>query len=342
MNEFINDIRKLKNNLGDSAVILGHHYQREEIISVSDFIGDSYYLAKKSSEQKNAKYIVFCGVRFMAEAAAILCSPEQKVLHPESTAGCPLADMANLEEVSSAWEEIGTVCDISKVIPLTYINSSAQLKAFCGKNSGLVCTSSNAPRAFDYAFSKANKLFFFPDQHLGRNTAIDKGFSEKEIILWQNSMPLGGNTKEDLKNSKIILWDGHCHVHTFFTTDDIKDIRKKFEGVKVIVHPECPRDVLEASDEAGSTGFIVDYVSKAPKGSTIAIGTEINLVSRLAKSNKDKNIIELKRSMCPNMYKINLQNLLSTLKNIDTKEPVDLPLEIKKDAHIALKRMLEV
>lgn len=336
------EISFIKKKLYPELLILAHHYQREEIVEISDFVGDSYYLAKTSSEHNAARYIVFCGVRFMAEAAAILCNNNQKVLHPDKDAGCPLADMADLDLVMNAWNKIGNTCDISKVMPIAYINSSAELKAFCGRNNGLICTSSNAKRALEWGFSKGDKVFFFPDQHLGRNTAALMGIKDDEIMIWDPDKEFGKDVKKALSEVKLILWNGFCHVHTFFTVEDILSIRKRFPETKIIVHPECAREVVEASDEAGSTSYIVEYVKKAPSGSTIAIGTEINLISRLAKTYPDKRVIELKRSFCPNMFKITLEKLFYTLKNLDSFEAVKVSDEIKKDAKIALQRMLEV
>ena len=336
------EIRYLKKGLSPGLLILGHHYQREEIIEMADLVGDSYSLAKAAAERKDIKNIVFCGVRFMAESAAILSREGQRVFHPDETAGCPLADMADLETVKRAWEEIKEVSGKSKIIPVTYINSSAEIKAFSGKNSGIICTSSTAGRAFDWAFSRGDKLFFFPDRHLGRNTALDKGIEPDEILLWNPENQLGGHSKDEIKNAKVILWNGFCHVHTFFTVDDVTSVRKNYPGVKVIVHPECTRPVVEASDEAGSTSYIVDYVKKEKAGSVIAVGTEINLVSRIAKMNPDKKIIELKRSLCPNMFKITLDKLAFVLKNIKSFKPVEVEDSVRNDARLALQRMLEV
>ncbi len=336
------EIIKLKKLLAGHLVILGHNYQRQEIINVSDLIGDSYYLAKTSAQQKGVKYIVFCGVRFMAEAAAILCGQNQKVLHPDAQAGCPLADSANYDDVTVAWEELAKVIDINQLMPLTYINSGADLKAFCGSKGGLVCTSSNAMNAMKYGFKKAKKLFFFPDQHLGRNTAAKMGIEPDEMVVFRPSEELGSNSKKDIEKAKIILWDGYCHVHTFFKPQHVEDVRKKYPGVKVVVHPECPQEVVKLSDETGSTGFIADYVKNAPKGSTVAVGTEINLVSRLAKENPDKTVIELKRSLCPTMYRITPEKLYNVIANIESFEHIELPEEIRNEAALALKRMLEV
>lgn len=335
-------IKQLKEELGNELIILGHHYQREGVVRLSDVVGDSYFLAKSSRDRKEARFIVFCGVRFMAEAARILCDRGQKVIHPDPDAGCPLADMASLDEVKVVWEELRGAIGSKDVLPLTYINSSADLKAFCGMNGGLVCTSSNAQRAMKYGFEKASVLFFFPDQHLGRNTAASMGIPEDEILLWRRDEDMGGNSAREISRAKIILWDGFCHVHTHFKVDDVKRVRRLYPDIKVIVHPECEKEVVDASDEAGSTSFIVNYVKKAPNNATIAVGTEINLVSRIAKENPNKRVFELKRSLCPNMYKISEQKLLASLENRDKDRGVILEDEVISQARLALSRMLEV
>ncbi len=279
-------ILKAKKRLGQELVILGHHYQRDEVIAFADFRGDSFALSKAASEQKNAKYIVFCGVHFMAEAARILAAPHQKVILPNIYAGCPMSDMAHADDVENAWNELGKKLDMKKVIPIVYMNSEAALKAFCGRHGGIVCTSSNAPRTFDWAFSRGEKIFFFPDEHLARNTARIKGIGKDEIQFWNSST-------HQLINSQLLLWPGFCHVHTYFNLEQILEARAKYPGCKVIVHPECKEEVVLASDESGSTEGICKYVKSAAKGETIVIGTEINLVARLAKENPDKKIVPL-------------------------------------------------
>jgi quinolinate synthase len=342
--ELVERIQARKAEYGDSLTILGHHYQRREIVALADHRGDSYALSKVAAEQKSVKYIVFCGVRFMAEAAEILASQyeDKIVLHPDRTAGCPMADMADRGQVEVAWKEMTTVIPAESVIPVTYINSDANLKAFCGKHGGTVCTSSNAGGAFDWARERGERIFFFPDEHLGRNTGNVKGVPKERMILWDPAQPMGGNTEEAIRNSEVILWKGYCHVHTWFTVDMIQAMRKEHPGIQVVVHPECPEEVVAAADANGSTGYIVKYVEKAPAGSTITIGTEINLITRLGDEHPDKTIIPLSRSLCPNMWKVSLNDLAWTLDNIDTVNHVTLPAEIKTDALAALHRMLEI
>ena len=340
--ELIARILKIKSELGDRLVILGHHYQRDAIIKVSDFTGDSFKLAKLAAQSKNAKYIVFCGVHFMAEAAAILANPDQIVLHPDMTAGCPLADYATIEQVEQAWNDINHICSVENITPVTYVNSHAELKAFCGRNNGIVCTSSNAAKVFDWGFSQREKMFFFPDQHLGRNTANSKGIPKQKIIVWDPDLQNGGNSIKSISRAQIILWNGYCHVHTWFTTDHIKQIREKYPDIKIVVHPECPEEVVGLSDAVGSTEYIIQYVNDAAKHSKIAVGTELNLVNRLASQNPDKTIIPLARSLCPNMYKINLRNLCWTLEEMGKVNQVIVPADIAKEANVALERMLKI
>ncbi len=337
-----NRILDMKATLGKRLVILGHHYQRDEVIELSDFHGDSYGLCKKAAEQKQAEFIVFCGVHFMAEAADIISSPNQIVHIPDLAAGCPLADFADLTSVQQAWHDIAAICGSEKITPITYINSSAEIKAFCGRNKGTVCTSSNALPAMKWGFNKSEKLFFFPDQHLGTNTGNKFGIPVNERIFWDPNLPLGGNFPEKIKNAKLILWKGHCHVHTRFKLNHIQTVRKSLPEAKIVVHPECTEEVVNAADDNGSTSYIIKYVQQAESGSTIAVGTELNLVHRLAKQNPDKNIFPLARSMCPNMYKINLYNLCWTLDNLGKINIVKVPENVKQDALLALDRMLQI
>ncbi|OQX88249.1 quinolinate synthetase [candidate division KSB1 bacterium 4484_87] len=333
-------IHAVKAKLGKKLVILGHHYQRDEVLEFADFRGDSFGLSKVAAEQEDAKYIVFCGVHFMAEAADILTAEHQIVHIPEMSAGCPLADFANLVTVSEAWEEIiGVVPDV-KITPITYINSTAGLKAFCGKNNGTVCTSSNAAQILEWALKNSDKVFFFPDQFLGSNTANKLGIEANKKIIWDSTLPLGGNSHQQIENAKVILWKGYCHVHSWFKLEHIASFRRQFPGGKVIVHPECPEEIVNAADADGSTSQIISYVKSAPKGSTVAVGTEINLVNRLSNETKDKTVLPLARSLCPNMYKINLHNLCFTLENLGQKNIVHVPADIARDASLALERML--
>lgn len=330
---------------GSRLLVLAHHYQRREIVELSHRRGDSFELARSAQRESDARWVVFCGVRFMAESAAILGAKGQSVIHPDARAGCPLADMADLPEVQAAWDELeGVLGDLKgQVTPVTYINSSAELKAFCGRNQGTVCTSSNAGRAFQWAMEKAERVFFFPDQHLGRNTVVTRGIPADHVLLWRKDEPLGGNSPDAVRQAQVILWDGHCHVHTWFTTKQIEDLRSGHPGIQVVVHPECPRNVVEAADANGSTSFIIDYVNRAAPGSTIAIGTELNLVERLAlEAEQGKRVIPLARSICPNMYRINPQNLCWSLEKPEAYSPVTVPEDVSRDARVALDRMLSL
>jgi len=335
-------ILDIKSKLGKRLVILGHHYQRDEVVELSDFQGDSYGLCQQAADQKDAEFIVFCGVHFMAEAADILSNSHQVVHIPDLTAGCPLADFADITSVQQAWQEIGAICGTDEITPITYINSSAEIKAFCGRNNGAVCTSSNALAAMKWGFNRSEKLFFFPDQHLGTNTGNKYGIAVDERITWDPDQPLGGNSAEKIKQARLILWKGHCHVHTRFNLNHIGEVRKNYPGAKIVVHPECPEEVVNAADDNGSTSYIIKYVQQAEPKSTIAIGTELNLVHRVAKQNPGKTVFPLARSMCPNMYKINLYNLCWTLDNLGKINIVQVPENVKKDALLALDRMLQI
>ena len=340
--DMIDKIIKIKQELGNQLVILTHHYQRKEIIDLGDHRGDSFGLSQKAAQDENAKYIVFCGVHFMAESAAILAKDHQTVQIPDMNAGCWMADMADSYLVEKAWNDVTAIVGENIVTPLVYMNSDAFIKAHCGKNNGAVCTSSNASKAFEWAFKQREKIFFFPDEHLGRNTGNHLNIPANEMIVWDPEKPLGGNSEQDIKKAKVFLWKGYCLVHTRFTTDDMKAMRKKFPGAKIVVHPECTQEVVKASDAVGSTSFIVKYVAQSQPGSTIIIGTEINLIKRLAMEYPDKNILPLKDSLCPNMYKINLKNLLTCLENIGKTNIVTIDEAIKKDAFIALENMLSL
>ena len=338
-------IRAKKKELGDSIVILTHHYQRLEIVEFHDFLGDSYVLAKRASQQKNAEKIVFCGVRFMAEAADILSDDDKAVYLANPIAGCPMADMAPEDEVYDSWEQIESVLGPGKVIPLAYMNSTAELKAFCGKNEGLICTSSNADAAFDYCFAQGKKLFFFPDQHLGRNTANKKGIPKDKIVMYNPNLENGGLTAAEIERADVILWYGYCHVHTNFTPEHVVKIRQRFPDVQIVVHPECPEAVVNLADSIGSTSHIVKYVDQAPAGSIIAVGTELNLVHRLSVTNPDKKVFSLAVDMCvvcSNMFRTTIQDLCFTLENFDKAELIKLPESISRHAYLALERMLKV
>ena len=340
--DMIDKIINIKQKLGNQLVILTHHYQRKEIVDLGDHRGDSFGLSQRAAQDENAKYIVFCGVHFMAESAAILAKDHQTVQIPDMDAGCWMADMADSYLVEKAWNEVTAIVGKNSVTPLVYMNSDAFIKAHCGKNNGAVCTSSNAPKAFEWAFKQREKIFFFTDEHLGRNTGNNLGIPSNEMIVWDPEKPLGGNTEQDIKKAKVFLWKGYCLVHTRFTTHEIDNMRKNFPDAKIVVHPECTQEVVRASDAVGSTSFIVNYVDEAPKGSTIIIGTEINLIKRLVTEYPDKKILPLKDSLCPNMYKINLNNLLSCLENIGKENIVTIDEAIKKDAFTALENMLNL
>lgn len=345
--EVLDRIRGLKSRLGEQLVILGHHYQTDDIVGLSDFRGDSFKLSKLASEQEKAKYIVFCGVHFMAESAAVLARPGQAVFIPDLSAGCPMADMAFISQVENAWQKLGQFVELNKVAPLVYVNSEAELKAFSGARNGSCTTSSNADKIFRWAFSRAEKIFFFPDEHLGRNTAFKIGLSEKEILVYDPAEKFERADPEAVKSAKVIVWKGYCHVHTFFTVDHIKAAREKYPDAKIIVHPECPRPVAELADETGSTEFIIKYADSQPMGSTVVVGTEAHLVERLAREQAGKRTVApLARSMCPNMTKINPAKLLLVLERLELGESkwvnrVTVPEPVKSQARLALQTMLK-
>lgn len=337
------EIRKEKARWGDRLMILGHHYQRANVIDVADHIGDSFGLAKIASEAKNCEYIVFCGVRFMAESAAILCRPDQKVFHPEPEAGCPMADMAPMEAVKEAWKNLTSRPDYKghKLIPVTYMNSHAPLKAFTGANGGAVCTSSNASKVLSWALGEGDMVLFFPDQHLGRNTAIAMGFKSEEIKVWYPSKPNGGI--DSLEGVKIILWNGNCPVHMKFSARDVRFVKEHFPGCLVAVHPECTKEVVELADAVGSTEYLSKYIKTLPPRTLVFMATEVNMVDRLRKENPQIKLEFLTRSLCPTMYMVNQNKLLDTLINLETPETgkeVHLGPEIRDPARIALERML--
>jgi quinolinate synthase len=335
-------IREHKARLGKRLVILAHHYQRPEIVALGDFVGDSYALSRDAARQTEARDIVFCGVHFMAESAEILASPDQRVSMPDLQAGCPMANMAEIGEVERAWDDLGSVGGQEGVIPITYINSHAELKAFCGRHGGAVCTSANAGPAFKWGFRQEKRIFFFPDEHLGRNTANALGISHDDAVVYDPEDELGGLGAGALARARVILWKGYCHVHTHFRPEHVHEVRRRHPGVKVVVHPECTEDVVALSDGVGSTGFIVRYVEEARPGATIAIGTELNLVRRLATEHPEKKIFELARSLCPNMFRIDLRKLLWTLDHLGEVNLVTVPEAVAEDARRALERMLEI
>lgn len=336
----------LKEELGDRLTILGHHYQRDEVIQFADFQGDSYKLSLEAASQTKADYTLFCGVHFMAESADILGAPHQRVILPNLEAGCSMADMANGDDVAAAWATLESL-GIAGVVPVTYMNSSADIKAFCGRNGGIVCTSSNAMRVYDWAFERGDKLMFFPDEHLGRNTAIKKGIPEGEMVVWDPFLPLGGNTEQQLKAARIFLWKGYCSVHARFSTEQIEKAREDFPDVNVIVHPECRAEVVQAADLDGSTEFIIEAIRRAPSGTTWAVGTEINLVRRLQGQMPDKTIFCLDPVICPcsTMYRIHPAYILWALDHLAAGRVVNqisVAPEIAEAAKVALDRMLAV
>ncbi len=338
--ELIEKIRAKKRELGSQLIILTHHYQRKEIVGLGDFVGDSFELSRKAAADWQCRYIVFCGVHFMAESAAILAQPHQVVQIPDEEAGCWMASMAETRSVESAWEQLESKAGKGSIIPVVYMNSDADLKAFCGDHGGTVCTSSNADKAVKWAFGQGEKVLFFPDRHLGHNVGHDLGLAPEEMVVWSPDKPFGGNDPDALSRARLILWDGYCLVHTRFTCEQIEKRRAEFPEARIIVHPECPREVVAMADASGSTSRIVKYVSEAPAGSTIVIGTEINLISRLASEYPDKKVLDLHRSLCPNMFKINLAKLLETLENIGEMNVVRVAEETKASARLALDRML--
>ena len=349
MDEAAVRIEAAKKALGSRLVILGHHYQRDEIIRHADFRGDSYKLAKDAAKSPDAEFIVFCGVHFMAESADILTPDNQRVILPNLAAGCSMADMANLFQVRNCWRELEKILGADmKVVPVTYINSAANLKAFVGERGGTVCTSTNAPAAVTWALNQGEKVLFFPDQHLGRNTGVKLGYDpETQMCVWDPFKPLGGNTPEKLQAAKFILWKGHCSVHQRFTVEQIQKARAEHPDVNVLVHPECPIDVVEQSDFNGSTEYIIQQIEAAPSGTTWAVGTEINLVSRLAAEHPDKTIFCLDPQICPcsTMYRIHPSYLCWVLENlVDGKvvNEVIVPAKVKHFALLALQRMLAV
>lgn len=343
-------ITAAKAALGDRLVILGHHYQRDEIIKHADFRGDSYKLAKDANRRPDAEFIVFCGVHFMAESADILTPDHQRVILPNLAAGCSMADMANLFQVRNCWKALTGEVGLrgESIIPVTYINSAANLKAFVGERGGTVCTSTNAPTAVQWALEQGEKVLFFPDQHLGRNTGVKLGFDpETEMVVWDPFKPLGGNTIEAIQRAKFILWKGHCSVHARFSTEQIAKAREEFPAVKVLVHPECSLDVVRAADLNGSTEFIIKAVEAAEPGTVWAIGTEINLVQRLAQEHPDQTIFCLDPQICPcsTMYRIHPSFLCWTLENLvagNVVNVVEVPAKVKHFALVALQRMLTV
>ena len=336
-----------KKELGEKLLVLCHHYQQEAVYQFADMTGDSLKLAKHAAACRDKSYIVFCGVHFMAESADILTGDEQAVILPDLRAGCPMADMASLDDVSWAWKELAAITAVDRIIPVTYVNSSAAIKAFVGEMGGSVCTSSNAERVLTWALERGDKVFFFPDEHLGRNSAIALGIDPDEIILWDREQPLGGNSAEAVKKAKVILWNGYCTVHMQFNAAHVTMWRQKDPETRIIVHPECRHEVVAGADQYGSTENIIKAVSGSASGSKWAVGTEINLVNRLARLNPDKEIHSLSpfQCLCSTMYRIKPKYLLWVLDNLvqgEVKNQIGVDAETAKLARIALDRMLEI
>jgi len=344
--------------MGNRLLILGHHYQQDEVIEHSDLRGDSYQLSRMAADSDTCEAIVFCGVHFMAETADILANRPDKldkrsgkrvsVILPDLAAGCSMADMAAINQVEAAWADMAEVIDTKRVIPVTYINSAASLKAFCGRHGGIVCTSSNARAVLEWSFERGDRVFFFPDQHLGRNTALKMGIEPTQMPVWDPyQLELGGNTDAGIENSRVILWKGHCSVHQMFRPEHVAQFRAKYPGIKILVHPECPREVNDIADISGSTGKIIQTVRDSPAGSKWAIGTELHLVNRLKAEHPEQEIYFLSPvvCMCATMYRIDLAHLCWSLENLEASHPVNIievDPEVTHWSLVALERMLAV
>jgi quinolinate synthase len=356
--ELTSRIDAVRRQFGSRLLILGHHYQQDEVIALSDLRGDSYGLSQHAADSHDCRYIVFCGVHFMAETADILANRPEKlaerngvrvpVILPDMAAGCSMADMAAIDQIEDAWDQLGEVLDTEDITPVTYINSAASLKAFVGRHGGIVCTSSNAEAALRWSFARTSRVMFFPDQHLGRNTALGMGITLDQMPVWDPyADSLGGNSEEQLTTSKVILWKGHCSVHQMFRPEHVRTFREKHPGIKVLVHPECPREVFELADVSGSTSKIIKTVEAAPPGTKWAIGTELHLVNRLKQEHPEQEIYFLSPvvCMCATMYRIDLAHLCWSLENLAAGTPVNV-IEVDEDtarwALVALERMLEV
>ncbi|WP_433325640.1 quinolinate synthase NadA [Spirillospora sp. CA-294931] len=334
--------RAAKAALGDRVFVLGHHYQRDEVIQFADVTGDSFKLAQQAAARPDAPYIVFCGVHFMAESADILTAPHQRVILPDLAAGCSMADMATFDQVEECWEALEDAGIADDVVPVTYMNSSADIKAFVGRHGGTVCTSSNAKRALDWAYARGEKVLFLPDQHLGRNTAVlEMGLSLDDCVVYNPHRPNGGLTDEQLRDAKMILWQGHCSVHGRFSKKSVDDVRARVPGVNVLVHPECRHEVVLSADLVGSTEYIIKTVEAAAPGSSWAIGTELNLVKRLATEHPDKNIMFLDKAVCfcSTMNRIDLPHLVRSLESLMRDEVVNQIKVDEETAHYSRKAL---
>jgi quinolinate synthase len=350
-------IAAVRSSWGPRLLILGHHYQQDPVIALSDLRGDSYQLSALAAGSTECRAIAFCGVHFMAETADILANTPAKlaerggqrvsVVLPDLAAGCSMADMAQTEQVEDCWEQLSTLIDVEDLMPVTYVNSSAALKAFCGQRGGIVCTSSNARAALEWSFAQRRRVLFFPDQHLGRNTARTMGVPLEQMPVWDPQCELGGNSAESLRNSRVILWKGHCSVHQMFQPAHVDQFRQKYPGIRIMVHPECPMEVVDRADVVGSTGKIIQAVEAAPAGTRWAIGTELHLVNRLKQEHPEQEIYFLSPlvCMCATMYRIDLAHLCWALENLAAGTPVNVIRvddETARFALLALQRMLQV
>ena len=338
--------RAARKTLGSNVLILGHHYQRNEVIEFADITGDSFKLAQEAAKASSVENIIFCGVHFMAESADILTSDRQRVILPDLAAGCSMADMATANQVAKCWSELESISIAEKVIPVTYMNSSAAIKSFTGEHGGTICTSSNAEAAMKWALTQGEKILFLPDQHLGRNTAVlSLGLTLNDCVLWNPWKPMGGLTEDEIKNSKVILWRGHCSVHGRFSIDSVNEIRNRVPGVQVLVHPECTHEVVRSADQIGSTEKIIQIVQASPAGSKWAIGTELNLVQRISQNNPDKEIYFLDKDICycSTMNRIDLPHLVWAMESLVSGTVVNqirVAPEVAKYSKLALERML--
>jgi len=354
--ELSSRIEKVRQQMGSELLILGHHYQQDEVIGHCDLRGDSYQLSRMAADNVDCKVIVFCGVHFMAETADILANRSERletqdritVVLPDMAAGCSMADMAAIDQVENAWDELGELIDCEDITPVTYINSAASLKSFVGRHGGIVCTSSNAAAVLEWSFERTSRVLFFPDQHLGRNTSLAMGISNKQMPVWDPfALEMGGNSNEVIENSKVILWKGHCSVHQMFQAEHVEMFRREHPGIQIMVHPECPQEVNDLADISGSTGKIIEVIEQAEAGSSWAIGTELHLVNRLKKEHPELEIHFLSPvvCMCATMYRIDLAHLCWTLENLAYGTPVNtisVDLETQRWSLVALQRMLDV
>ena len=344
--DLVSRARAARKTLGSDVLILGHHYQRNEVIEFADITGDSFKLAQEAAKQGTVENIIFCGVHFMAESADILTSDRQRIILPDLAAGCSMADMATANQVSKCWEELQSIGVSDSVIPVTYMNSSAAIKSFTGEHGGTICTSSNAQAAMSWAFTQGEKILFLPDQHLGRNTAVlSLGLTLDDCVLWNPWKPMGGLTEEQIKKAKVILWRGHCSVHGRFSIESVNEIRNRVPGVQVLVHPECTHEVVSSADQVGSTEKIIQIVKASPSGSKWAIGTELNLVQRISQTNPDKEIYFLDKDICycSTMNRIDLPHLVWAMESLVSGKVVNqirVAPEVARFSKLALERML--